>query len=1507
MLVVPNHHAIVPITKDVGVAAIFNTSATKHTIFVDLFGDSILCGRDPDLIDPECGCSYQDLEGAVPQPPSRLLEIFLPQYILNIRSRCSGLSTSSQLLNGTDNINKVWPTDATGNIIVINHGLNDARFDVGLIEYKQNLINLRKALRADQVVVWMTPTVARGLETPGYAKMMRDVAAEYGDVVADAAIIKDWDKELPDGTHPRQLGYTELVDLCLAPAVNNAIVKFLQKKFLTDTNSPDDYYRKDLQQKFVMNGDKEIQLGFTNKSASWIEVYHRNNISYRAVSRGLLDSKGILTSGVWNADNSQKLVETGRSYNLVKIKRDRGDIIFNNNYDIYGNPAEAKRLANDLNRTNDDNIIVITTYDEPKTNRLSEELKEAMYRCGASEEIFGSSNFKYRSSYVLVGIPGVGKGNGYEAYAGLIDATAANIAPPPQLKALPTPNSYSTMSGNPYWSNLLNTYGIWEKEYNADLKSVPSTMDCTITGGGGTTTINGDGVLNTGFVIPIARLQVNNFNDIIDVCESPVLVDNVNTFVVDTPDCGDLGMQFGVQGRSYLKARNTSKLQLTKDVTKPFTIEATVWTIPNGNGGMIINKDAEYEIHIAPTGNVWVALDWGVGTDVSLPGGGWYVTNAQIPFGVKTHLSWVVDGTTFYIYVDGVLKHTQKDLNRVNSPSNSDVFIGNRQSLGDQFTGYIIDLIIWDSALSDVQLKTTKDYVEYTKVSFDIGIAPTLLNFIPKNGNRPSKDLLIIGREVTQNDLNRYGIYKTRVDVLTGEPGDKVEWTCDYTANDIFKIGYWLWDVRKFPTPSSFNELYSETAGTRTKTGINDSFIIPSSFTTKSIIVFGVGDWDPQPPTGFSDVSLSVSATADVVDWSGKKYSWDVFFSMPDEYTFEMSSDNIGYIEVQSNLILSSNLANAYTTVTSVDNACAGYKESIKGKHTIPGCGWYTVTVYSENKKDLLVPPKLYDSIDILPNGASLLLDQYAVWDVTKLFTWDFTVEDGVVYTAELSSIGPALMIMTMTGGSNLVGLDLKATNPNINGFATPVTARFNPPGGSYTITISAAESVPISAVAAKITDDNGRIVWNTRSVANVKETDYKGVAARILDRFNKTIWTTRSISNQKERNSFYRERIYDKSNAYSEIEFEISPQGTIIPVDIHPPRYEYLNANSEITSMKSTRSYDIVSSIPPVNGTRIVNHQYYSRRVATHPERYQLIPGNKIRFDQPMYGVITVVSDTVVGKTGQTIAPVLLENVHSMDYYRERFNPTRWAPGANVYPLSTSVFGAAPGSNDKVVAAGNTAPRVVKSAVNTNTILAADNIYNTGLNFRVGDSHYAEPVVLTQPLHGYARLSIDRKSINYTPFYDFKGYDSFSYTLITQHGQEGIPKNVYIRIESPAPTKKLVLTPTKTLYSEIDPYFQWNLSVFQSQTYNVKFVVAGGTTTIGADYKPTITYKTTGNASFQTYSTGSTVTISSDIVLRLGPIINDPIPEPQESVIFEVRDAGTNAILANSTVYLRD
>jgi hypothetical protein len=58
-----------------------------------------------------------------------------------------------------------------------------------------------------------------------------------------------------------------------------------------------------------------------------------------------------------------------------------------------------------------------------------------------------------------------------------------------------------------------------------------------------------------------------------------------------------------------------------------------------------------------------------------------------------------------------------------------------------------------------------------------------------------------------------------------------------------------------------------------------------------------------------------------------------------------------------------------------------------------------------------------------------------------------------------------------------------------------------------------------------------------------------------------------------------------------------------------------------------------------------------------------------------------------------------------------------------------------------------------------------------------------SEPVILTQPRHGYVRLSADRKFLVYVPDPGFTGKDTYNWTLMTQNGQLGAAKCAQITV----------------------------------------------------------------------------------------------------------------------------
>lgn len=192
------------------------------------------------------------------------------------------------------------------------------------------------------------------------------------------------------------------------------------------------------------------------------------------------------------------------------------------------------------------------------------------------------------------------------------------------------------------------------------------------------------------------------------------------------------------------------------------------------------------------------------------------------------------------------------------------------------------------------------------------------------------------------------------------------------------------------------------------------------------------------------------------------------------------------------------------------------------------------------------------------------------------------------------------------------------------------------------------------------------------------------------------------------------------------------------------------------------------------IDGNRVINPRYVTANTAgIHYEEFNILSNNAIAFTGPVTGNVTVICDTEIEPRAEKLGKGIvidIENTQSWNYYQKKFNPARWATG-NV----SNKFG------------GNV------RAVNPY------GLYNTEITYRVGDAIYAEPIVLKQPLNGYARITANRQNILYVPNKDFIGNDVFTYTLMTVHGQIGLPACVHIEVVEELPLWQLNASPNLT------------------------------------------------------------------------------------------------------------
>ena len=187
-------------------------AATGATVRIQLFGDSTQAGS----------IGY---EMAAKTPAVWLqadMDALFGAGKVAVDDRAASSTTSSQLLYGTDGRNSPWPQSVAAEIVVINHGINDAGHGVGIADYKTLLAMLIDASPA--LVVLETPNPTSRSYIGEFVQAMREVAAERGAPLADtyaymSGLPGGGTDYLSDWAHPTEELYGHIVRYSLVPTL----------------------------------------------------------------------------------------------------------------------------------------------------------------------------------------------------------------------------------------------------------------------------------------------------------------------------------------------------------------------------------------------------------------------------------------------------------------------------------------------------------------------------------------------------------------------------------------------------------------------------------------------------------------------------------------------------------------------------------------------------------------------------------------------------------------------------------------------------------------------------------------------------------------------------------------------------------------------------------------------------------------------------------------------------------------------------------------------------------------------------------------------------------------------------------------------------------------------------------------------------------------------------------------------------------------------------------------
>jgi len=167
---------------------------------------------------------------------------------------------------------------------------------------------------------------------------------------------------------------------------------------------------------------------------------------------------------------------------------------------------------------------------------------------------------------------------------------------------------------------------------------------------------------------------------------------------------GKVGQAFNFDGTSgQVRISNPPNLRMTAALT----IETWIYPTgpgssgPGGGGGILVNKEGEYEVARWYDGSI----QWAIAN--TSPGWYWINTGYFAPQGQWTHIVITYDGTAIRTYANGALVHSYPGSGTIGdiAPGSDDVLIGGRGA-SQFFQGEIDEVGIYNRALSATEISS---------------------------------------------------------------------------------------------------------------------------------------------------------------------------------------------------------------------------------------------------------------------------------------------------------------------------------------------------------------------------------------------------------------------------------------------------------------------------------------------------------------------------------------------------------------------------------------------------------------------------------------------------------------------------------------------------------------------------------------------------------------------------------------------------------------------------------
>ena len=264
--------------------------------------------------------------------------------------------------------------------------------------------------------------------------------------------------------------------------------------------------------------------------------------------------------------------------------------------------------------------------------------------------------------------------------------------------------------------------------------------------------------------------------------------------------------------------------------------------------------------------------------------------------------------------------------------------------------------------------------------------------------NSPSSDLIFVGKDVTQAQLNDFGIKTELSNIYRIKAGDKLDISSTATVDDYLSIGYYVWDATLGYSSinKSYNVVYLENYQDtgRQYSKLSGQLTVPSTFKSTDILVIGFEDSSPYRrgatltagSKGLNDLIVSVKLIRLPIPYNGG----DTYFVTGSSTTATIQNAYLGLVagggrtinnvnygssSVKGNSyrgmlypVLENNesIKNTYPLYSEFKN----YDEPLPGRYSINYVNWtdsYNQSIYGNNGQSGLISGQSVD-VSVITN-----------------------------------------------------------------------------------------------------------------------------------------------------------------------------------------------------------------------------------------------------------------------------------------------------------------------------------------------------------------------------------------------------------------------------------------------------------------------------------------------------------------------------------------------------------